>query len=160
MVTTIEWQAHKTELSEVVIVVHSHVPARTATLLIREGSPVVSEASFSSSSSSVWSNDNVASTVAPVGDNLPQNARTSSLLQMWRELEAEAGVMRTLCTLSGGMAASSLTNASDDSEASGDSEPEVTTVANNSSSMADSEKGRVGIIVMRMISFKGSTKFL
>ncbi|KAJ6824547.1 uncharacterized protein M6B38_313445 [Iris pallida] len=144
MVTTIERQAHKTEILEVTIVVHSYVPARTATLLIRKGSPVVSEAS--SSSASIWSNGNVASTAAPADDNLPQNARTSSLLQMWRELEAEAGVIHTLCMLSGGMVASSLTNAWDDFEASGDSEPKVTTITNSSSSMADNEKGRVGII--------------
>ncbi|KAG6509258.1 hypothetical protein ZIOFF_034651 [Zingiber officinale] len=72
MVTTIEREAHKEDTSTITTAVRP-VSARAASFL-REASP----SGFSESSSTA------------AGGNLQSNVRASSLIQMWRELEAEA----------------------------------------------------------------------
>ncbi|CAL9053499.1 uncharacterized protein LOC103982115 [Musa acuminata AAA Group] len=79
MVTTIERQAHEAEISALTTVAQP-VSARAASLL-REASPEPSETCSGSAPAST----------SGAGD-LPRSVRASSLIQMWRELEAEAGL--------------------------------------------------------------------
>ncbi|URD97593.1 RING [Musa troglodytarum] len=79
MVTTIERQAHEAEIS-VLTTIAQPVSARAASLL-REASPEPSETCSGSAPASS----------SGAGD-LPRSVRASSLIQMWRELEAEAGL--------------------------------------------------------------------
>ncbi|PKA46677.1 putative E3 ubiquitin-protein ligase LUL3 [Apostasia shenzhenica] len=85
MITTIERQAHEAELSALSTTTQP-VSARAASFL-RETSPGSSESSTASSA--------VSGVGAPSAADIPPNVRASSLIQMWRELEAEAGVSPT-----------------------------------------------------------------
>ncbi|PKU86580.1 uncharacterized protein LOC110095747 [Dendrobium catenatum] len=85
MITTIERQAHEAELSALSTTTQP-VSARAASLL-RETSPDTSVAAAVA--------DVVGSGGGAVAADIQPTVRASSLIQMWRELEAEAGVCPT-----------------------------------------------------------------
>ncbi|KAL0911394.1 hypothetical protein M5K25_019531 [Dendrobium thyrsiflorum] len=85
MITTIERQAHEAELSALSTTTQP-VSARAASFL-RETSPDTSVAAAVA--------DVVGSCDGTVAADIQPTVRASSLIQMWRELEAEAGVCPT-----------------------------------------------------------------
>ncbi|KAI0497925.1 hypothetical protein KFK09_021163 [Dendrobium nobile] len=85
MIRTIERQAHEAELSALSTTTQP-VSARAASLL-RETSPDTSVAAAAA--------DVVGSGGGAVAADIQPTVRASSLIQMWRELEAEAGVCPT-----------------------------------------------------------------
>ncbi|XP_010926869.1 uncharacterized protein [Elaeis guineensis] len=159
MVTTIERQAHQAEISALTTTTQP-VSARAASFL-RDSSPALSDTSAATAAVSA------ASTSSSI--DLPPNVRASSLIQMWRELEAEAGITPTNRTTSGN-SNSAFTSAAaamaeepsggsdvcDDSEAFGDWDSDIT-ITTAHSSMSESERGRVGSIV-KMLSSANATR--
>ncbi|RRT38285.1 hypothetical protein B296_00049318 [Ensete ventricosum] len=156
MVTTIERQAHEAEISALTTIAQP-VSARAASLL-REASPEPSETCSGSAPASS----------SGAGD-VPRSVRASSLIQMWRELEAEAGLTPKHRPASSGGIADNANAAStdepsgvnsdgvEDSDASGDWESDMTTTAtsepaNPPSSTNENKKGRVGSIVKMLTS--------
>ncbi|RRT66916.1 hypothetical protein B296_00038757 [Ensete ventricosum] len=167
MVTTIDRHAHQAEISTLTTT-SQPVSVRAASLL-REASPSPSECSAGSAA--------VSSSGAGAGaGDLPPNVRASSLIQMWRELEAEAGLTpkhRTACgggNMENASAASFSADEpsgcnsdfSDESDAFVDWNSDMTTTANTSTSCSlnDNEKSRVGSIVKMLSSGHGARRFM
>ncbi|EHA8587810.1 putative E3 ubiquitin-protein ligase LUL3 [Cocos nucifera] len=159
MVTTIERQAHEAEISALTTTTQP-VSTRAASFL-RDSSPAFSDTSVATAT--------VSAASASSSIDLPPNVRASSLIQMWRELEAEAGITPTNRTTSGGSnsafasAAAAMaeepsggSDVCDDSEAFGDWDSDIT-VTTAHSSMSESERGRVGSIV-KMLSSANATR--
>ncbi|KAG1347433.1 hypothetical protein COCNU_06G012620 [Cocos nucifera] len=160
MITTIERQAHEAEISALTTTTQP-VSARAASFL-RDSSPALSDTSADGCGAA---SSNACSSI-----DLSPNVRASSLIQMWKELEAEAGFAPSNRTTSadgnsGFPAAAAATmveepsggsDPCDDSGAYGDWDSEIimTTVH---SSMSESERGRVGSIV-KMLSSANATR--
>ncbi|WOL07691.1 hypothetical protein Cni_G16438 [Canna indica] len=156
MVTTIERQAQQAEISK--LTTNSKPVAVRAASLLREASDSLPEPSNSSGAA-------VASSGAR---DVRSNVRASSLIQMWRELEAEAGLTPKHRTASGLSNSGSFSvdepsgansDGFDESDAFVDWNSETMTMTtttaspahSTSSSMNENEKSRVGSIV-RMLS--------
>ncbi|XP_008798723.2 uncharacterized protein LOC103713536 [Phoenix dactylifera] len=160
MVTTIERQAHEAEISALTTTTQP-VSARAASFL-RDSSPAFSDTSTATAP--------VSAASASSSVDLPPNVRASSLIQMWRELEAEAVITPTNRTTSGGSnsafasaAAAAMaeepsggSDVCDDSEAFGDWDSDITMTTAHLS-MSESERGRVGSIV-KMLSLANATR--
>ncbi|XP_020096043.1 uncharacterized protein LOC109715454 [Ananas comosus] len=174
MVTTIERQACEAELSAL-STSSQPVAARAASLLLhrrrRDPSPAASD---SSAASATTNNNSSIGFAAPL--DTACNVRASSLIQMWRELEAEAGLAPTprAAAAAGGTSAVSSghsaaadepslnSDACDGSEASsGDWEPAAVHCSSaeadrssGSCSGSCSGGGRVGCIVKMLTEGK------
>ncbi|PKA52567.1 putative E3 ubiquitin-protein ligase XBOS34 [Apostasia shenzhenica] len=112
LITTIERQAYEAELSALSNTTQP-VSARAASFL-RETSPAFSDSSAASMASGGS---------APA--DIPPNVRASSLIQMWRELEAEAGIGPTQRASAGAAADPASRKASAAEELSGRSDASV-----------------------------------
>ncbi|XP_073005024.1 uncharacterized protein [Typha latifolia] len=164
MITTIERQAYEAELSA--LTTSSQPVAARAASFLRETSPALSETSTVSAYASCSGS----------GVDLPPNVRASSLIQMWRELEAEAGSTPTHHASSGGGNSANTNAASPSSSPTSVTEEhtrnfelcnedfwdsDLATAAfsepvHNSSS-GEGENGRVGCIV-KMLTSANKTK--
>ncbi|XP_010928795.1 uncharacterized protein [Elaeis guineensis] len=165
MITTIERQAHEAEISALTTTTQP-VSARAASFL-HDSSPALSDDSAASGPAADGCGAASANDCSSI--DLSPNVRASSLIQMWKELEVEAGMAPSNRTTSAGgnsgfpAAAASMveepsggSDVCDDLEAYGDWDSDIVTPTAHSS-MSESERGRVGSIV-KMLSSANATR--